>query len=623
MEYFQKNCYSSCLTLRLKGFILVFSVGFLKNRVTLKSKIKTNTDWFSHYWADRNSVWVRVTKDNNVEVFPGGQNILPLPEGDALDLGELPTSLISAVYRVRKSKATEWLQFTGRNERCLSARVEFKADASVFIDIDLRCQPNFDWSRYDGFSVGVLIADASKNLVYANESAANLLGYSTAQEVLLQNPSELLHPDDWQNVKRLFAERRAEGSSHIEDVFRFRRREGGDKWLKAVVSPITDPNNVITHYISVIVSINEEKLIEHRLIRSEERLRSIFYRAQAGVVLTNSQGRIIAANSAFCEMVGFESEREARRVSLPEVTVAEDRIREKELFDDLLQNRRSHYRIEKRYTHQDGHTTWTDAIVSAIYEDGKDEPVNYISIVQNIQQAKENEQRMLALNELKDKFFSILSHDLKNPIAAVIGLSDLALHSAKEGKMDDVLEMLNMIQVSSNRVHDLLINVLDWSRSQQGSLTFSPEEVSLDAIIDEVSDLLELSCLQKEVNLITDIPSGTSIKADIHMLKSILLNLTTNALKYTERGGEIVIKVEKTGSGFFFSVEDSGIGMSVDQLERLKHMEPPQRSNGTEDEPGSGLGLILVKEFVQAHGSELMVVSEEGKGSTFSFYLPS
>lgn len=589
----------------------------------MKSKITTNTDWFSHYWAGRNSVWIRVTKDNNVEVFPASQNILPLPNHSTAELEELPSSLISAVYRVRKSRGVEWIQFKSSNQECLSARVEYRADDSIFIDIDLRCQPNLDWSRYDGFSVGVLIADASKNLVYSNDIAASLLGYSSPEEVLEQSPSDLLHNDDWNNVKRLFAERRAEGSKHLEDVFRFRRREGGDKWLKAVVSPITDPNDVITHFLSVIVSINEEKLIEHRLIRSEERLRSIFYRAQAGVVLTNSEGRIIAANSAFCEMVGFDSESEARRVSLPEVTVKEDREREKELFDDLLEHKKTHYRIEKRYIHKDGHTTWTDAIVSAIYEDGKDVPVNYISIVQNIQEAKENEQRMLALNELKDKFFSILSHDLKNPIAAVIGLSDLAVYSAKEGKMEDVLEMVNMIQVSANRVHDLLINVLDWSRSQQGSLTFSPEQVALDDIIDEVSKLLELSCLQKEVNLITDIPSGTVIKADIHMLKSILLNLTTNALKYTERGGEILLRVKASDSGYFFSVKDSGIGMTPDQLERLNRMEPPQRSNGTEDEPGSGLGLILVKEFIQAHGSDLNVESEEGRGSTFSFYLPS
>lgn len=589
----------------------------------MRPKAKAEIDWINLYWSDQDKVWFRIDKDNSVSFIPEDQGVIPVDNDEPLVLSSLPVPLVGAVERVRDYKQPEYIVWTCPKHGQLHAGVKVLKDGVIFIEVEIRHKdPSYDWGVYDHLPVGVLIADASFDIRYINSVLREMIGCEWGEEVLGKQPSDFLHKEDWSLIRAALKEEPITREKAYEDVFRLRKHDGSYRWFKGIVTVVPDVHGEPDHYVGVVVSIDEEKSIESKLRRSEDRLRSIFYHAQAGVVLTNSDARIVAANDAFCEIVGYKTEKELRGISLPTLTIAEDRLVEKELFDDMLSEHKSHYRIEKRYMHREGHSIWADVIVSVIWDDDG-RPANFISIIQNIQRAKENEERMVALNELKDKFFSIISHDLKNPLNAIMGLTDLAIESGKRDQFDEVMDMVEMIKISSHRIHDLLVNVLDWSRNQQGVLKFNPKQLSVDALVGDVLDLLETSLHQKNIRLELRLEKDRRITADGHMLKSILLNLLTNAMKYSMRGESIELIVEKAGSeSLRFIVKDYGRGMTDQQISDIYDMNIEKRSNGTEDEPGTGLGLILVQEFVQAHGSQLKIESVVGKGTTFRFDLP-
>lgn len=581
-------------------------------------------DWLNLYQSDTNFVWIRVDKDNSIQLTPEGQTVLSFSDSNRSSISQLPAKLVGVVDRVRASRSPECLTWEEGKTTFRASAKYIATDDCVFISVEAiahRSTP--DWSKFDTLPVGVLVCDSSLKIIHINPSLKSLLLNLFGEKNWIgQKPSEMLYSKDWDLVKYHLSRNTKLGKDISDEIYNFRLSNEEEHWYKGIISKEKGQYEDETYYVGLIFSIEEEKTVEARLRRSEDRLRSIFYNAQGGLVLTNSDKRIIAANTAYCKMIGFDSESEVRGVLATEFVFPEDREREKELYQDLIENRKSHYRIEKRYVNQQGETTWADVIVSAIW--GKSSvPTNFISIIQDIQAAKENEERLIALGNLKDKFFSIISHDLKNPLSAIISLTDLAEESGKRGQMDDVMEMLDLIKVSSYRIHDLLLNVLDWSRSQQGTLSYTPVSVEVHEFLNNTLALLQNSFQQKDITLKREVEEGLKVEADVHMLQSILLNLLTNALKYTVRGGEILLSVNKQDDIVTFKVNDTGVGMSEEQIQSVYNMTTTNRANGTEDEPGTGLGLILVQEFVAAHGSSLHIESELGEGTTFQFALRS
>lgn len=538
------------------------------------------------------------------------------------DFDHLPISLQNAVGRVRQTKRSEELTFDKLEKGQFQAILTLGEDEEVFVSLKKKNGVvSTDWSRYDELPLGVVISNADWKLIYANNAAAIMLGFATAEELLGKFASNIIYEDDYRDMQEIIQSKGQTSDPFFQEVIRFKSAQGEPKWFKSIVYSKYNHEGVVAYNVGLFMDIHEEKILERKLKRSEGRARTMFYHSQAGIVLSNSEGRVLAANDAFLAMVGAESEGEIRGQRLPEFTLDEDRQAEKVLFQDMLENKRSHYRLEKRYLHRNGGTVWGDVIVSALYgSDG--EPDNFISIVQDIQSAKESQTELEELNKMKDQFFSILSHDIRNPLNAIIGLSDLALESAKRDNMPDVVDLLGMVQLSSDRLRDLVANLLDWSRSQRGTMSFLPQECDLSTILDKVRSVTEAAFLHKGVKLVFDVDSSPKLMADVHMVNSIILNLLTNAVKFSSRGDEVIVRTKVMGDRARICVVDNGMGMSPSQVEALMQSKAPERTSGTENEQGTGIGLLLVHDFIAAHGSELVVKSEPGEGSTFSFYLP-
>ena len=226
------------------------------------------------------------------------------------------------------------------------------------------------------------------------------------------------------------------------------------------------------------------------------------------------------------------------------------------------------------------------------------------------------------LNAAKDKFFSIIAHDLRNPFNAIIGLTDVLLMGLPEQDAEMLERTLHNIQGSSQQAHELLENLLLWARSQTGSMDFNPQPFDLQVKIKEVIELLSVQAAQKNISIRLEENDSLLIKADANMINTVLRNLLTNALKFTPKNGEVRIKFFENNGFYLLIVRDNGVGIPAARIGKLFSIDTSHKTKGTEQEPGTGLGLILCREFVEKHGGRMEVESEPGKGSEFRVLLP-
>lgn len=235
---------------------------------------------------------------------------------------------------------------------------------------------------------------------------------------------------------------------------------------------------------------------------------------------------------------------------------------------------------------------------------------------------KESEANLAELNATKDKFFSIIAHDLKSPFNSIIGIGELLSEQIKKKEFDDLEEYASIMQDSSHKAMNLLTNLLEWSRSQTGRMDFNPEFIRISLLADEVIDLLLYTATQKSIRVISQIPKSAVCFADKAMISSVLRNLVSNAVKFTENGGEVIISAKSSDSKYIVTVSDNGTGMSKEESDNLFRIDKFYSTRGTNNEGGTGLGLILCKEFISRHGCEIWAESKKGKGSNFLFTLP-
>jgi signal transduction histidine kinase len=240
-------------------------------------------------------------------------------------------------------------------------------------------------------------------------------------------------------------------------------------------------------------------------------------------------------------------------------------------------------------------------------------------------QKKEIEKQRKQLDELnssKDKFFSIIAHDLKNPIAGFLGLTEVLAQDLQSFTDEEKQEFINLIYRSSKQLHSLLENLLQWSRAQTGRLSFKPREINLSKVIDENISLIVASAELKQIEIEVDVDGQINAFADADMVNTIVRNILTNAIKFTNKEGLVKIFASMDQEYVKISVKDNGVGITEDEKQKLFKIGFSNSRLGTDNEEGTGLGLILCKEFAKRNNGDLYVDSISGEGSTFTFTLP-
>lgn len=258
-------------------------------------------------------------------------------------------------------------------------------------------------------------------------------------------------------------------------------------------------------------------------------------------------------------------------------------------------------------------------LLATVYRSGQRRRQINTLLLQHQEEMEKRSEELERLNQVKDKFFSIISHDLRSPINALSGLLDLLDKGAV--KPEELPKHVHELKTRFNHTRTLLNNLLDWTLLQMDKLNLQASKIDLRKTVDENIQLL--SAVQvKQISLINEIPAQATVFVDSNTINLVIRNLMTNAIKFTNDGGRVVISAKEKPNEWEVSVKDNGVGMNNDVLKILFDKTAPYTTRGTANEKGTGLGLILCKEFVEKNGGKIWVESEVGKGSTFCFTLP-
>ena len=235
---------------------------------------------------------------------------------------------------------------------------------------------------------------------------------------------------------------------------------------------------------------------------------------------------------------------------------------------------------------------------------------------------RQTTQALLVSNQTKDRFFSIISHDLKVPFNGLIGIANLLVEEFDQLTKEEMLPFLEGLQKSAQYGFHLLVQLLEWARTQTGHIHWEPSAFDLTQVAQETFGLLKEAALQKKIELHLEMGEVTPVRADHKMIQTILRNLVSNAIKFTPNGGTVTLGASASEKGWTLYVKDTGVGISEKNLQKLFLIDQQFYTAGTAGEEGTGLGLLLCHEFAKAHGTRLSVESTLGQGTKFSFSLP-
>ena len=482
------------------------------------------------------------------------------------------------------------------------------------------------FNLFNSVSEAIYIQDKDGVFIDVNQGVINMYGY-TRDELIGKTPEFLSAPEknDLPEIVGLIEEIAKTGKQgHFEF---WGMRKSGEIFPKDVIANKGKyfGKDVI---ITTARDITASKLAEEALKSSESSLRELFDANldSLSVCLFNTDGtplNFINFNEKAASFLGYTTV-ELRELSPDkvEIKVSEDQMKWR--IAELQKN--GNVNFETKLAHKNGH--FIDAEVKVALIRYKNQPA-VLNISRDITERKKAEAKILQneallreLNATKDKFFSIIAHDLKSPFNAIIGFSNLLSEQMKERDYDGIEEYADIIQNSSIRAMSLLSNLLEWARSQTGKMDFQPENFELVSLIKEVIGISNDMAQQKSITIVQELPHDLNVYADKSMIATILRNLVSNAVKFTNLGGTIVISSEQASNGPVIAVADNGIGIASQALEKLFRIDQNISTKGTQNELGTGLGLILCKEFIEKHNGRIWAESEFGNGSKFCFTIP-
>jgi PAS domain S-box-containing protein len=379
--------------------------------------------------------------------------------------------------------------------------------------------------------------------------------------------------------------------------------------------------------LEIATDITESKNIANALKESEIRFRTTFNQAVDPIFIAKISEEnipiIYDINNSVIEKIGYNKE-ELIGKPMSLIHANEKKINILERVRELLSGKELNFETIQRK--KDGSLIPIEMSAKKIEINGT--PYIYI-IERDISERKkwekeilEMQQKLLEENNSKDKFFSIISHDLKSPFGVLLSIAQLLEDNFDEMENSEIKEMLKVTRNSAENIYDLLEGLLEWSLASSNRLEFLPNMVDLNEITNNVLLVQSQNAINKNINIINSIENETFVFADKKMLSTILRNLISNGIKFTSQSGKIIISSNIVDGKLEVSVSDNGIGISELEIEKLFRIDIHHTTVGTERESGTGVGLILCKELVEKNGGKIWVKSEVGKGSIFKFTLP-
>ncbi len=383
---------------------------------------------------------------------------------------------------------------------------------------------------------------------------------------------------------------------------------------------------LLTLSIQLKKDIESRILAEEALHESEEKFRKMADLLPQIVFEADLDGTLKYVNMQAFKILGYPEDTDIAGLNTIELYIPEDRLR---AIENIKLRMTGQIEASNNYTMMRYDKSLLNVLVYSNPILKNNMPIGLRGIIVDITAQKKAESEIIQKNEElqrlnaeKDKFLSIIAHDLKSPFNGIMGFSQLLVDRIKDKDYSDIEKFAEIILRSSERAVGLLTNLMDWARSQTGRMPYRPQYMEMVHLIDEIKPMFDDIASQKSVTISKILASNASVFADKEMIGTILRNLISNALKFSLPGGEIAIKVEESLTEMKISVIDNGVGIPKISIDKLFRIDENYSTIGTKNEKGTGLGLILCKEFIEKHGGKIWVESEEGKGSIFSFTIP-
>jgi len=446
----------------------------------------------------------------------------------------------------------------------------------------------------------------------------------------LETVKGLIHQDDIPKTDHLRTMALSDHSRKVNQIdYRFRQKNGQYLWLQDRFNVLWDDHNRPIALIGSVSNISERKKFEDALMEEKLLLRTIIDNIPDSIYCMDLACRKTLANLTDLWYMGAKTEGEVigkDDFAFYPIELAREFFA---LDQAVMQSGKAVFNVEESLIDLGGVKHWLlSSKIPMCNKDGQ--VIGLLGIGRDItdrklaeEEIKRKNEELQRLNESKDKFFSIIAHDLRSPFNGFLGLTQIMAEESDTLTPDELQKMAVSMRDAATNLYRLLENLLQWSSMQQNRILFHPEVIHLNPIIADSLAMVLQSAQTKKIEILCMISGDLDVFADSNMLQTILRNLFSNSVKFTGRGGKITISAIKSKDNFIeISVKDTGIGMNSAMIDNLFTVGVSSSRKGTEGEASTGLGLIICKDFVEKHGGQLWATSQEGKGSTFYFTIP-
>jgi len=371
--------------------------------------------------------------------------------------------------------------------------------------------------------------------------------------------------------------------------------------------------------------VTELKNTEKELKKSKNFLDTLLESIPSPIFYKNTEGIYLGGNSAFFHLIEMDPKEVIGKGVFDLYTEDLAKVyHEKDL--EVFEGKYQQYDLEY---HKEGKNLRNFTYYKAPFKNQDEQVEGLIGVMLDITdrikfetELQNKQEELKALNATKDKFFSIIAHDLINPFNVMLNSGEMLAESVNENDMQGVQEMIEMLNPAIKNAYDLLLNLLEWSRAQTSSIKFLPQKTKICDDLQSAIKLMSGMAKAKNINLIFEKTENPEVCLDVNMLQTITRNLISNAIKFTPEGGQIKVYTNSYTDYLQLCISDNGIGMDNATKDNLFKIDKSTSKKGTNDEPGTGLGLLLVSDFVKKHGGKITVISELGKGTDVSVWFP-
>ncbi|MEZ5083159.1 MAG: tetratricopeptide repeat protein [Bacteroidales bacterium] len=472
---------------------------------------------------------------------------------------------------------------------------------------------------------GILYIDSKGNVIEVNKQLLKILGSPGEEETKIINCLE------FEPLKQIGLTDEILESINTGKII-FNEKHYHTKWGKNInvkysITPIKGHDGMVNSLIINIEDISAAKESERLKYESEEKYRILVENSLQAMVIIQDN-RLIFGNSQFEKLTHYRLEELSAKGGawLKLIIYPEDFKRSIRNVLDAIQGTERTLKHEYRIVRKDGKIRWIDTLGSVIMYQGNRAILLVAVDITERKLSEEilinSEKKLKEANAMKDKFFSIVAHDLKNPFSSILGFSNLLYEAYENFEEKQRKTFIKNICEAAENTFKLLQNLLEWSRTQTGNIEYDPKMINLYHLVNENLNIFKSSLTNKKITTQTDVPPGSTAFADENMINTVLRNLISNAIKFTNIEGSIKISVISEGDTVNVNVRDNGIGIDEENLSKLFRIDDQYRSPGTLNEAGSGLGLLLCKEFIEINHGQIKAESIRGDGSIFSFSLP-